>query len=953
MSPEKWNRMIELFHAARERIAEERIALLDSACTDDPEIRLAVEQMLRDDAASCSLLDRPPIARLASAAPSRTIPAVVGARFGRYEIVDLIGRGGMGEVWKGHDAELDRPVALKFLFSVVDSSRLAERLTHEARAASALNHPNIVTIYEVIRHEETPIIVMELVEGRPLRAIAGSPQPIAQVIQYSLQVARALAAAHAHGIVHCDIKPENILVRADGYVKVLDFGLARRIDRESAATGLAGTPRYMSPEQLRGESVSPASDIFALGVVLYELCCGRHPFAAESPFDTLQATLTREAEPPSSSNPAIPPDLENPLDAMLAKSPEARPSAAEVADGLDRIASSLGRNQEAPFYQQDSAWRRRQLAVASGARANKRRRLVLQTAMLTGLALFVGVWTWTKRSIHPGSSLPPVKAGLVARTAPFSSLPGVESAPSFSPDGQRVAFAWNGPNSDNSDIYVKPVSSSRMIRLTFNPAEDFNPVWSPDGSQIAFLRRAGFRAEILTVPSAGGPEKKIGEIAATRISRSLLTWAPDGRSIVMADTPEASRPGGLSLFRLPLSGADRERLTFPFTANDFAPVYSPDGRTLAFLRGVSDYAEIQIRSSGGAVRSITSARQTITSIDWTPNGRDILYTLDAGGVWRVPVTGGASQQVLPAEGQIDGLTIARRGNRLAYVRLYEDLNIWRFPIRAAGSEAPQKFIASSRIEDSPRYSPDGKRVTFSSDRSGSFEIWVCNSDGSNPVQLTFFRGPLVGSPSWSPDGSAIVFDSRVQGNADIYAVDSTGGPPKRLTFEDSQEILPAWSSDGRSIYFSSNRTGDWQIWKMPAHGGPARQITFRGGFESMESQDARYLYYTKQRNVPGIWRMPVSRGKEELLPALKSVERFRYWEVGRSGVYFVNSYTHPRLEFFDFGTGHSAVLRLLSNPPGDLVRGLSVSPDGQFLLYTQYDLVLRQIMLVENMEWEK
>ncbi|MBV8773179.1 MAG: serine/threonine-protein kinase [Deltaproteobacteria bacterium] len=944
--------MVELFHLIAEKSGEERIALLDSACSGDPELRLALEQMLRDDQASCTLLDRPAIAMLASAIQARTTPTVAGARFGRYEVVDLIGSGGMGEVWKAHDTELDRPVALKFLFSVVDSTRLAERLTHEARAASTLNHPNIVTIHEVIRHEETPIIVMELVEGGALRTITASPQPIAQVLQYGPQVARALAAAHAHGIIHCDIKPENILVRSDGYVKVLDFGLARRIDRESMAAGVAGTPRYMSPEQLRGDPVSPASDIFALGIVLYELCCGRHPFAGESPFDSVQAIRTRQAEPPSSSNPAIPPSLEDLLDAMLAKSPEARPSAAEVADALDRMAGSLGKDQRATPYQQDSAWRRRRLAVAS-ATTKKRRQLVLMTALLTALFLFGGVWTWTKRSVHPGSSLQPAKAGLMARTAPFSSLPGVESAPSFSPDGRRVAFAWNGQNGDNSDIYVKPVGSSNMIRLTFNPAEDSNPVWSPDGNQIAFLRRAGFRAEILTVPSAGGPEKKVGEIAAHHTSRSWLTWAPDGRSIVVADAPESSRAGGLSLFRLPLSGTDRERLTFPRTGNDYAPVYSPDGRTLAFLRGiVSDYAEIQIRSLDGGVRSITSARQNITSIDWTPNGRAILYALDGGGVWRVPLSGGAPQRVLPAEGQIDGLTIARRGNRLAYVRTYEDLNIWRFPIRAAAAERPQKLIASSRVDDSPRYSPDGKRVTFSSDRSGTFEIWVCNSDGSNPVQLTFFRGPLVGSPNWSPDGRTIVFDSRPQGNADIYAVDSTGGPSKRLTFEDSQEILPAWSSDAHSIYFSSNRTGDWQIWKMPADGGPARQVTFRGGFESMESRDG-YLYYTKQRDVPGIWRMPVPGGKEELLPALKSVQRFRYWEAGRSGVYFVNSYTHPRLEFFDSRTGHSSVVRLLPNPPGDLLRGLSVSPDGQFLLYTQYDLVLRQIMLVENMQWEK
>ena len=353
------------------------------------------------------------------------------------------------------------------------------------------------------------------------------------------------------------------------------------------------------------------------------------------------------------------------------------------------------------------------------------------------------------------------------------------------------------------------------------------------------------------------------------------------------------------------------------------------------------------------MRAITSGRQNISSFDWMPDGRSIVYTLDGGGIWRVSVTRGVPREVLAAEGPLNGLTIARHGGRLAYVHIYEDLNIWRFPVHAAAHLAKQKLIASSRVDDSPRYSPDGKRIAFSSNRSGNYEIWTCESDGSNPMQLTFFEGPLVGSPNWSPDGRFIVFDSRVRGNADIYAVASAGGSPTRLTFEASEEILPAWSSDGASIYFSSNRSGDQQIWEMSAHGGPARQITFSGGSESMESYDGRYLYYTKGRRVPGIRRMPVSGGKEELLPELNSVQRFRYWELHRSGVYFVQSYTQPLLEFFDFATGRVVALRSLPVPPTDLVRGLSVSPDGEYLLYTQSDLILQQIMLVENMAWEK
>ena len=255
MSPEQWNKIVELFHAAREKTSTERAALLDSACTADPELRLIVEQMLRDDEASCSLLDRSPIEVMAAGAADPLTPASAGARFGRYEIVALIGRGGTGEVWAAHDTELDRAVAIKFLFPKPGFGRLAERLTQEARAASALNHPNIVTVYEVIRHEDTPLIVMEMVQGEPLGSVRGTPQPLEQVVQLVLQAAKALAAAHAHGIIHCDIKPENILVRSDGYVKVLDFGLACQIGRDATTAGIAGTPGYMSPEQASAEAI--------------------------------------------------------------------------------------------------------------------------------------------------------------------------------------------------------------------------------------------------------------------------------------------------------------------------------------------------------------------------------------------------------------------------------------------------------------------------------------------------------------------------------------------------------------------------------------------------------------------------------------------------------------------------------------------------------------------------
>src|SRR6516162_3365460 len=331
MSPEQWNRIVELFHAAREKTATERAALLDASAAD-PELRLVVEQMLRDDEASCSLLDRSPIEVMSDGTADFRTPASAGARFGRYEVLARIGRGGTGEVWTAHDTELDRAVAIKFLFARPGFGQLADRLTKEARAASALNHPNIVTVYEVIQHQDTPLIVMEMVNGEPLGSARGTPQPLEQVVQLVLQIAKALAAAHAHGIIHCDIKPENILVRSDGYVKVLDFGLARRVGRDATPGSIAGTPRYMSPEQARAEAVSPATDIYSLGLVLYELVTGKQAFPGHSPL--LQAMPPSEPLVPSSINPRVPANLNSLIMAMLASKPEGRPSAAEVSERL-------------------------------------------------------------------------------------------------------------------------------------------------------------------------------------------------------------------------------------------------------------------------------------------------------------------------------------------------------------------------------------------------------------------------------------------------------------------------------------------------------------------------------------------------------------------------------------------------------------------------------------------
>jgi Tol biopolymer transport system component len=306
---------------------------------------------------------------------------------------------------------------------------------------------------------------------------------------------------------------------------------------------------------------------------------------------------------------------------------------------------------------------------------------------------------------------------------------------------------------------------------------------------------------------------------------------------------------------------------------------------------------------------------------------------------------------IAAVGQgVGGLTL--RGNRLAYEQFALDRNIWQLDLKGSKSldQGPVPVITSTRNDDSPQFSPDGKKIVFASTRSGTSEIWLCDRDGQNSFQLTRFDGPVTGTPRWAPDGRQIAFDSRSQGNPDIWIVSSDGGRLRRLTTEPSEDIDPSWSRDGRWVYFGSNRSGRLQIWKMPAERGPAVQLTKGGGFEGFESLDGKFLYYAKGRDVPGIWRIPVEGGEETLVLNEHKAGTWRSWAVSDKGIYFATAEVpaHPLIEFYDFATGHVTLVCKLDKPIPSGFPGLSISPDGRWLLFTQRDQIGSDIMLMEN-----
>jgi Tol biopolymer transport system component len=803
---------------------------------------------------------------------------------------------------------------------------------------------------------------MQYVEGITLKQFIGSrPLKLDALLSISLQAADALAAAHDQGIIHRDIKSNNIIITPRGQVKVLDFGLAKLADggRELVSKGeseltrtgaVMGTPNYMSPEQARGERVDHRSDIFSLGVVVYEMATGELPFKGKSQAETMNAVINKPHRPASEFNEEIPVGLSAVIDRAMSKEPADRyQSMGKMLLELREIGRAVGL-----LGQSDSQG----AVIPYVAPRRSSAKPWLWAITLAGLSLVVGLVLWfSSLRPMPQPPRPPLKV------TPLTTYVGQEILPAFSPDGKQVAFAWDGEKGD-FDIYVKLVDTGTPHRLTTNPAADTFPAWSPDGSLIAFRRHTHDGDDVYLIPSLSGPERKLADIFPRRLGNEVggdgLAYSPDGRFLAVPDKSSSGEP--FSIVLISTETGEKLNLSSPpaGAVGDNTPAFSPDGRQLAFSRmSVQGVEDIYLMAAeGGEPRRLTFDNRYITDLAWTADGREIVFISHRAGdvgLWRVSASGGMPERVVTAVGyNITRLSISRQGDRLAYTQYFTDTNIWR--VELAGTKrkvsAPTMLISSSKSDSGPRYAPDGKRITFRSDRSGSFEIWACEADGSNPVQLTNFSGPLLGSPCWSPDGRQIAFDARLEGNPDIFVISAEGGRPRRLTEAPAEEIAPSWSRDGRWIYFGSNRSDSTQIWKMPADGGEARQVTNGGGYVAYESMDGKFLYYTKGRNVAGIWRVPVDGGEETLILDTHKAGYWSAWTVVEQGIYFLTAeqLARPAIEFFSFTTGRVTEVTALAKPFRHYTdpEGLSVSPDGRWILCTQPDRQDMDLMLVEN-----
>ena len=885
------------------------------------------------------------------------MPLSEGDKLGPYEILAPIGAGGMGQVYKARDTRLDRIVAVKVLPAdkVADPER-KQRFRQEAKAASSLNHPNIVTIYDVGAEDAVDYLAMEFVAGKTLHQLTPrNGMRIGDLLSAAAQVADALARAHQAGIVHRDLKPSNVMVSSDGLVKVLDFGLAKLMqpaageDAETktiaAMTGegaILGTAYYMSPEQAEAKPVDARSDIFSFGAMLYEMATGQRPFHGQSQTAVLASILREEPKAVGGLRADLPGDLTRIITRCLRKDPARR------FQHMDDLKVALEELKE----ESDSGKLSASVAGTNVAPAAPPGKKLIWIA--AGAVLLIGIaiagWRLNRgASSAPDAPLTPI---------PLTSYRGSETFSSFSPDGNQVAFSWDGEKEGIFDVYVKLIGPGAPLRLTSGPESSFGPKWSPDGSAIAFVRRSfEEKFSVIVVPALGGPERKAGSYASVNGGGSLplssLCWTSDSKALIVSARPAAGQPNRLVLVSLE-TGETRE-LTHPppQIMGDTRPSISPDGRTLVFDRtngslyslwslplaeGFQPQGEPQQLPSGGI---------PVGSVAWMPDSREVLFSTASANstIYRMPASGGVMPRLVPGIGTGAAFpAVSLQGHRLVYSLGTQDTNIWKVDL-SAKSAALDEGLSSTYRDVFPQYSPDGKRVTFYSNRTGKLDIWVANADGSQAARLTSLAGPTTGSPRWSPDGQEISFDSNTGGDYQIYTVSADGGQPRKLTKDAFTNITTNWSHDGRWIYFASKRSGAFQIWKMAARGGDAVQVTHGGGIAPTESPDGKTLYFAKDSGSDGLWKMPVEGGPEtKVVPSL-----YRYnYAVTDKGIYFTPDATRDQsasVQFLDFASGIATQIVKVQKP---LDLGITVSPDGRTLLYAQIDSAGRNLMLVEN-----
>ena len=576
---------------------------------------------------------------------------------------------------------------------------------------------------------------------------------------------------------------------------------------------------------------------------------------------------------------------------------------------------------------------RSKFAVAAGS--------VAIAALLAGLAYSI---------LRP---LPP-KPPAVEAARPIASFQGVEYGSALSPDGAQVAFVWDGDSENNYDVYVRQLEGGGQVRLTTDSSRDLSPTWSPDGQWVAFCREIPSAVELYRVPSIGGPERRIASFPERRAgpfsgsNQPRLDWSSDGIHLAFRYGGPETHGAGAGVYSVSV-GDGSSRLLHPALKGDIlGAALSPDGSRIAYYPGFGNYAAAPIYvlalQPGSAPREIVR-RTRIQGLDWTPDGRSVVFS-QGRKLHRVPADGGDVETIAGLAGPVAYPSIASRGSGLVFDHSSRDVNIWRVPLDPPGGGAGEAFLASTRLDTSARFSPDGAKIVFVSSRTGSHNVWSANSDGSDAIQLTQFEGAVLGSPDWSPDGESIAFDSDRDGDQNVYVIPASGGDARRLTLTPAWEAMPSWSRDGRWIYFASDRSGEWRVWKKRADGsGEEVRVTNRAGRQSFESFDGKSLFFAEPWHRNGIWRQPLGGDEAELL--LPGTGRGR-WQVTGNGIYYLEGLNTPHriIKFYDFDSQRSDEVYRFPDEVRLSTGSFRVSPDGRTMLYARIDHSSADIMYV-------
>ncbi len=570
-------------------------------------------------------------------------------------------------------------------------------------------------------------------------------------------------------------------------------------------------------------------------------------------------------------------------------------------------------------------------AILGNTDPERRRIPWLALALLLILLMLAGtsVWRFSKPAAVPEPTY-------VVRTIPITTTPGFEFSPALSPDGRQAAFIWSGTVENGPlNLYVSLIGVGDPLQLTDSPLYEWSPSWSPDGKHIAFARAL---EGIIVVPALGGAEQKLAPIGPR--SRPQLDWSPQGDLIAFTDRVSADRPYQILLLSLETGAVDTLTTPSPHHFGDQFPVFSPDGQQLAFARTTDQASDLFLVSRrGGTPHRLTSEHGRIAGLTWSADGKEVIYSSNRGGtfgLWRMSISGGP-----PVAVSLSGMGNLRepslRGDLLAYTHAYTDMNLWKYTLGdTAFDTLASPWLPSTRHESDPHFSPDGKRVAFTSSRSGHTEVWVADANGANPEQRTQLNGPHAGNPRWSPDGQFLAFDARTEGHADVYAVPAEGGIPRRLTTNPANDLLPSWSQDG-SVYFASNRSGSWNIWNHPLDGGDAVQVTKNGGFLALEAADGASLYYSR-RDTLGIWQKRLPDEEETLVVEHLAASTWGWWSLSEEALYYLPAdASSPMIHRYDLASGDTHVGPTLRAFPLRSHASLAVHPAGTVLLATQLD----------------